>query len=291
MSTEIMQTITTLELQLKQLKESLSNGTPFVTPKKAKKERDPDAPKKEANVWVKFTQRVGELLKAASAEDADRADHFKGPATMVKSFSSMLKGKKEYDAWEDSEILEAFESWERPAPTPRKKSSDTESVASASSEKKERKKPAPKSDEEKAAISAKRKATIAAKKAGSLLGGDQEPGCPSSARASSVTSTDELIAQIDAIVGPAEPVEKAEKPESAEKPVDKKSFKKRTFTMEQLMTFTEKTIGGEDFGVNERGDVIDDEMKFVGSYNAAKDTIDRSAKEPADWASILVALQ
>lgn len=273
MSTEIIQTIVSLELQLKQLKESLSNGTPFVTPKKAKKERDPDAPKKEANVWVKFTQRVGELLKAASAEDADRADHFKGPATMVKSFSSMLKGKKDYDSWEDSEILEAFESWERPAPTPRKKSSDTESVASASSEKKERKKPAPKSDEEKAAISAKRKATIAAKKAGS------------------VTSTDELISQIDAIVGPAEPVEKAEKPESAEKPVDKKSFKKRVFTMEQLAAFSEKTIGGEDFGVNERGDVIDDEMKFVGSYNAAKDTIDRSAKEPADWAAILVALQ
>jgi len=267
MSTEIIQTIVSLELQLKQLKESLSNGTPFVTPKKAKKERDPDAPKKEANVWVKFTQRVGELLKAASAEDADRADHFKGPATMVKSFSSMLKGKKEYDTWEDSEILEAFESWERPAPTPRKKSSDTESVASASSEKKERKKPAPKSDEEKAAISAKRKATIAAKKG------------------SSVTSTDELISEIDAIV--EQPVEKAAPVAEPEK----KSFKKRTFTMVQLTAFSEKTIGGEDFGVNERGDVIDDEMKFVGIYNAAKDTVDRSAKQPADWAAILVALQ
>ena len=82
----IMQTIATLETQLNELKASLASSGSFpITPvKKAKKEKDPGAPKKEANVWIKFTQRVGGLLKVAAAVEGADAEHFKGPATMVK---------------------------------------------------------------------------------------------------------------------------------------------------------------------------------------------------------------
>jgi hypothetical protein len=157
-----------------------SNAAPATPPKKTPKVKDPNAPKKEPNVWVKFTQRVGTLLKTASEADGADPEHFKGPATMVKEFCSMLKGQKPYEAWADSEVLEAFDSWERPVHEPRaKKSSAAASVAASDSgsegngteasgsegSKKERKKPAPKTEEQKAAIAAKRAATIAAKKA------------------------------------------------------------------------------------------------------------------------------
>jgi len=162
-----------------------SNAAPATPPKKAPKVKDPNAPKKEPNVWVKFTQRVGTLLKTASEAEGADPEHFKGPATMVKEFCSMLKGQKPYEAWADSEVLEAFDSWERPVHEPRaKKSSAAASVAASDSgsegngsegngtegngtegSKKERKKPAPKTEEQKAAIAAKRAATIASKKA------------------------------------------------------------------------------------------------------------------------------
>ena len=172
----LLKTIQSLESQLHDLTAAITAGSeiPMSTPtKKEKKMKDPDAPKKEANVWIKFTQRVGTLLKTASTAEGADPEHFKGPATMVKEFCSMLKTQKPYEAWSDSEVLEAFESWERPVHEPRaKKSPTTSAVASdasdgaseAGSAKKERKKPAPKSDEEKAAIAAKRAATIAAKK-------------------------------------------------------------------------------------------------------------------------------
>jgi len=265
MSAAAMKKIESLEAQLAELKAAISSGAP-ITPVKTKKEKDPNAPKKPANDWIVFTQRVGNLLKAAGAADAARAEHFTGPATMVKSFSSMLKGQKPYASWSDDEVLEAFESWERPVQAPRaKKSAESSPAASApasdtgsvTSEKKERKKPAPKSDEEKAIIAAKRAATIAAKKAG---------GAPAPAP--------EVSAPVEAAPAPA-----------------KKLFKKAApaapaYTLEQLTDFVVLTIEDNEFGINARGDVIDDSMEYVGHYDAEKKVLDRSAPKPADWATI-----
>jgi hypothetical protein len=258
MSAAILKTIATLEMQLNELKSSIAGGAPM-TPVKTKKEKDPDAPKKPANVWIIFTQRVGNLLKEAASADVARAEHFKGPATMVKEFCSMLKGQKPYEAWADSEVLEAFESWERPVhakksasttPAESATSSDTGSVAG---EKKERKKPAEKTPEEKAAINAKRAATVAAKK----------------------------IAEAAPAVEPVAPAPATHAPKS-------KTFKKAapSFTMEQLADFSAMTIDGVELGVNPRGDVIDDEMEFIGHYNAETKTFDRNATKPADWSAI-----
>jgi hypothetical protein len=259
MSAAILQTIASLEMQLNELKTSLgAEPTLYSTPKKAKKEKDPDAPKKEANVWIKFTVRVGDLLKAASegASEEQKA-HFKGPATMVKEFCSMLKQTKPYEAWEDSEILEAFETWERPAPKPRKSasaaSSDAESTTA--SEKKERKKAAPKTDEEKAAINAKRAATIAAKKAAETKPEEPEVAAPE--------------------VAPVEEKPKTFKP------------KAKTYTLEQLQDFNERIIDGVNYGINARGDVADEDGKWVGRFDAAKNIIDKSGSEPADWSKCL----
>ena len=186
----------------------------------------------------------------------------------------MLKTQKPYEAWSDSEVLEAFESWERPVHEPRAKKSPATSAAAsdasdgaseAGSAKKERKKPAPKSDEEKAAIAAKRAATIASKKAAAPVA--------------------------EVIVAPVAVPEPVAAP--APEPVAKKAISKKaaakTYTMEQLTNFEPITIGDEEFGVNERGDVIDGDGAFIGVYDAAKKAINRNAKVPTDWADVTAA--
>jgi hypothetical protein len=200
---------------------------------------------------------------------------------MVKQFCTVLKNQKPYEAWADSEVLEAFESWERPPIAPRTKktpassavpsaaASDAGSVAgdSDSSAKKERKKPAPKSDEEKAAINAKRAATLAAKKI-----------------AASELKVDAVISEIAELVAVPEPVAVA-KPAAfkAKKVVEK-------YTMEQLTDFNEQSIDGMDYGVNARGDVIDSDLKYVGAYDTATKAIKRDAAAPADWDAIVKML-
>ena len=267
MSAVAMKKIESLEAQLAELKAAISSGAP-ITPVKTKKEKDPNAPKKPANDWIVFTQRVGNLLKAAGVADPSRAEHFTGPATMVKSFSSMLKGQKPYASWSDDEVLEAFESWERPVQATRaKKSADSSPASSApasdtgsvTSEKKERKKPAPKSDEEKAIIAAKRAATIAAKK---------------------LVAAGEVAVEAAPVAAPA-PAKKVFKKAAPAAPA---------FTLEQLTDFIATPIDGEEFGINARGDVIDGSMEFAGHYDAEKKVLDRSAPAPADWAAISAAL-
>jgi hypothetical protein len=269
----LLKTIASLESQLHELTSAITGGGEIAmsTPvKKAKKEKDPDAPKKEANVWIKFTQRVGTLLKAAAAVEGADPEHFKGPATMVKEFCSMLKTQKPYEAWSDSEVLEAFESWERPVHEPRAKKSATNSIASDSGSvtdapsKKEAKKRAPRTEEQKAATAAKRAATLAAKKA-------TEP----------VAEAAEVIVAPEPVAAPAPVAKKA--------PAVKKAVTPKTYTLEQLTNFESLSIEGEDFGVNERGDVIDSDGAFIGVYDSVKKSINRSAKAPSDWADVTAA--
>lgn len=85
--------------------------------KKAKKERDPNAPKKEANSWIKFTSRVNDILKANEG---------KLPGAEQKQFASSLKDKlivdlgkqklteEDYASISEEAILEARQSWVKP---------------------------------------------------------------------------------------------------------------------------------------------------------------------------------
>lgn len=108
-NTALLAALSQIEKTIAQMKEALGasgESKPMSTPKKAKKEKNPDAPKKEANPWIKFTQRVSNLLKEAKIET--------GPATVSKQFASALKDQKAYEEWTDEAILAAWPTWEKP---------------------------------------------------------------------------------------------------------------------------------------------------------------------------------
>jgi hypothetical protein len=160
----VMETISSLENQLTQLRSLLGDA------KKTKQKRavNPDA---KPNAWIDFLKRINALLKEAKHE---------GPATIGVLFAKHLKDSREgaYDM-DTVSMLEAFEAWATPEQIAhakslkraKKDSSTASSVAAseaeeasdapASVEKKERKKREPMTEEAKAA----RKEKMAAKKA------------------------------------------------------------------------------------------------------------------------------
>ena len=158
----LLRTIASLQADLASLQSALGvEGVSFAPAKgsKAKKVKDPNAEPKEPNVWIKFTQRVGALIKESHPDN-------KAPATIGKQFCSYLKEQKPYDQWVDSEILEAFTSWAPPEQSKmeiagKTKKTESTSVSESGSVTSERKKRAPLSDEAKAA----RKEKMAEKKA------------------------------------------------------------------------------------------------------------------------------
>ena len=253
--------------------EALLGGEVPLKAAKAKKVKDPNAPKKDPNVWIQFTTRVAGVLKAAAAAataagNAELAKSYGGPATIGKQFASFLKEQKSYDEWQDSEIVETFGGWEKPEVSKAAKaksesgsvSGDASDAASGSApEKKERKKREPMSDEAKAAMKAKRAATIAAK--------------PAAAAAAAAAA-----APVAPVAAPAAPAAPAAAKAKASKKVVKPSY-----TLEQLKDFEEKNIDGENYAVNARGDVANDECEFIGHWNGSSI---EDAAEPADWASL-----
>ena len=136
--------------------------------KKAKKERDPDAPKRAPTAWVLFTGRVRSVLSAAGFEKKDL-----GVDTIM--FSSSLKEENAVlDSWSDADILARRAAWVKPEVSKKKGSAPASvvledgEVAPSEDEapaKKERKNPwAGLTPEQKAERIAKMKAGKAAKK-------------------------------------------------------------------------------------------------------------------------------
>lgn len=100
----VLETIKDLETRLSALRKLVEGGAKT---KKPKKERDPDAPKREPNDWIKFTQRVDGLLKGADKSFKRVADS--------KKFAAHLKKGKTYAEWTDEAILAERETWAPPA--------------------------------------------------------------------------------------------------------------------------------------------------------------------------------
>jgi len=304
-----MSSVASMKAEIERLEAALGGLT--IKASKDKKAKDPNAPKRPANDYIKFTVRVGNLFKAAiaaakEAGDEDRIKQLAHPVTINKQFCSFLKDQRskevekngkqvtvpDYDAWEDTEIVEAFESWTPPEHSKmelaKKAKSATSSVdgseasadsdsapASASEAKKERKKREPMSEEAKAAMKEKRAATVAAKKAAAA---------PAAAEPSTA------VAEPAAEPAAAEPVAAPEPAAAAPTPAPKKSpIKKaaKTYTIEELKDFTPLTIEGVEYGVNKRGDVVDDDCGFVGLYNTTKKTLNKSAPKPENWDEIV----
>jgi len=261
-----------LKLEKELAKMKIALGVEGVkTPKKARKAKDPSAPKREPNVWIKFSSRVGLLLKTTA---------HKGPATIAKQFASHLKDIKPYDDWTDAEILHDFSSWSSHAkgtsaaaaePEAEEADASEDGFASAQSETEA---PAP------AAAPApvpeqKKKQTKAAKAAAAI--NTAIPAVvayvpPPVAKAPPSTAETLLT---NALLAAAPPAPAAFKPKAV-----KSKAAAPTYTTEQLSNFSEFEHNGQTYGRNERGDLVDTESNFVGRWNGkAIETI----PEPADW--------
>ena len=264
MNAEIKKELAELKAAVAELKTMLSK------PKagKAKKAVDPDAPKKEPNVWIKFTQRVGALLKAEHPDE-------KGPATIGKQFCSFLKEKKAYDLWEDAEILEAYAGWERPEVSKmelagktkkgsKPSSSATSEASSVAEEEGSKKTRKPQSEETKAAAALKRAANKAKK------------------AAEAVEEAEEAEEEAP------KPKAKADKPKEAKPKETKPKAPKVEYSIEQLTDFDSFTHEGVDYGRNARGDVVNGDGAFVGHWNGK--TVNKKATKPADWAEVEAAM-
>jgi hypothetical protein len=128
-----------------------------------------EKPKRPANAWILFTQRVERAIREQEAE-AGVTGSAKMKTVVVKQFASHLKGLKAYEEWDNSSIIAALSGWSAPPP---KAASSAASAASAGSKatvsSASSKKTAELSEEEKEAKrqekAAKAAATRAAKKA------------------------------------------------------------------------------------------------------------------------------
>jgi hypothetical protein len=104
----IIAAVAELESRLSALKSLVGGGAgggaPAVaTTKKPRKARDPDAPKREPNAWIKFSMRVRALLKE-NEQEFELAKH-------MMSFTKHLKDTVGMDV-DDAGILAARASWE-----------------------------------------------------------------------------------------------------------------------------------------------------------------------------------
>jgi len=256
----LLRTIASLQSELAALQSALGVEGVVIAPAKgakAKKVKDPNAEPKEPNVWIKFTQRVGALIKEANPDN-------KAPATIGKQFCSFLKEQKPYDKWADADILDAFTSWSPPEQSKMelagktKKASSSASESGSVSDATERKKRAPLSDEAKAARKEKMAATKAAKEA---------------------AAAPEVEKPIEDIVAPAPaPAKAAFKPKVVAKP---------SYTMEQLIDLDGFEFEGVSYGRNCRGDVVNEDGSYFGHWNGK--TVTKGAA-PADWAAIQAAM-
>jgi hypothetical protein len=251
-----------LEAVAKLLKEH-SAAAPAVAPKKAKKSKKSSdsadssepKPKREANDWIKFSQRVEQLVRATE-EAAETPKEQKMRTTVVKQFASHLKTLKAYAEWDDSDIQTALAEWTPPETSKRetKRKDSASSAASAASKEKPKRKW---SDEAKAAAAAKRAAKKAAAAAASVADSDDESEAEKKPVAKPVAPS-------------AEKPKKVIKPKVAEKPKVSDS------------RFHKWTHAGTDYWKNARGDVVSEEMDWVGHWDGKK--IDESAKQPEDLA-------
>ena len=210
--------------------------------KKVKKEKDPDAPKKEANDWIQFTQRARTALVGSGAE-------LKG--FVCQQYCAVLKEKlpmktdekgkevPDYGSISDAEIITRFKSWAPPeqSKAAAAKASSPPAEAVPAAEKPKRKW----SDEAKAAAAEKRAATKAAK-----------ASAPS-------PSTKPVLVKPTGGSNAAAPVQEGD-----------------------AMDFAIVKIGGATYMRNFRGDLMTEDYDWVGRYNEKSKTIDRSFPIPAD---------
>lgn len=294
----MLEAIASMEKELARMKAALGvEGVSLpIKAKKAKKERDPDAPKREPNVWIRFTQRVDAALKAAAeaakaAGDEETAKRYGGPAVIAKQFASHLKDQKAYDAWTEEEMVAAFDSWTRPEVSKQEAAGKTKKAKAASAAASEASSVAgddagsvhsAAAEKPKRVISEEQKAKMAAGRAAAKAKRDAEKAAAAVAEggAEPAPAAEEKPAE-------APKPAKAFKPKAVAKASSAAAAAEKTYTLEELKDFEPFEYEGVEYGVNKRGDVVDSDGEFFGRYNAETKVLDKSAKAPANWAELL----
>jgi hypothetical protein len=230
--------------------------------KKEKKEKDPDAPKKEPNDWINFCSRGRKALEAGGLKPGFAVQQYCSslketlPMLTVTDANGKEKQVPNYASISDEEILARFKSWTAPeqsnaaakraSPSAAERASPSAAAAAGAPAEKPKKQW---SEAAKASAAEKRALTKAAKVAGAA---------PASAWASPNKDEPKAVAAKPADAKPAA-VEEAD------------------FT-----EFTPIKIGGKDYLVNCRGDLMDADYEWVGHYDAKSKKINKAAKKPAD---------
>lgn len=163
---KLIDTVLAMRKQMASLESQLATLTGVELPpagkrgRKARKPRDPDAPKREPNDWIKFTQRVRELLK-------EKDLGFKMAKHGLAFAKSLKEVYPEYTC-DDKQILAARKTWVPPVAAEESAAEETAAETSAAEEtgddapKKRGRKPM--TDEQKAEAKAAREAKKSASK-------------------------------------------------------------------------------------------------------------------------------
>lgn len=68
---------------------------------------------------------------------------------------------------------------------------------------------------------------------------------------------------------------------------DRKTAYRRSYTLWELQDWNEIEINGTTYGINKRGDLINDEGEFIGWCARATKKVMWDAPEPDDWRSVM----
>jgi len=263
----IMKQLEILENAMYEIKKTL--GVADVVPaaasrgaKRAKKEKNPDAPKRAPSDYIVFSSKtVGPLIRESEAA-LDKSEKTK--VGTITQFAGHLWGQK-HEGWTPESIMAEWENFTPPSVSKQtlegKSKSSRSSTGSAEKSEPEADAPdagkktrKPQSEETKKAAAAKRAATLAAMKA--------------------ATASEPAPAEEAAPAAPAPPKAKLQlKPKA-------KAAEPKTVDLK----LDPWTHDGTDYLKNERNDVVSIDGEWVGRWNGTE--IDESVPEPADFETL-----
>jgi hypothetical protein len=232
--------------------------------KKAKKEKDPNAPKKEPNSWIKFTQHVREVLLAGGCElkgfiGQQYCKDVKGKLPTVEENGKQVP---DYDSISDEDLLSGFKSWTPPEQSAAAAARASKASSEAGSDSEEAP-PSPSATEKPKrtwsdAAKAKAKERAAAKKAAKAEAPVASPPKPAAAPAPVVPSAPVKASKVKVAAPPPPP------------PV----------VEGDITEFAPVIINKRNYLRNCRGDILDEKYEWVGRYDGK--SIDTKFAKPAD---------
>ena len=222
--------------------------------KKAKKEKDPSAPKKEPNDWINFTQRgrkallaAGHELKGFVGQQYCAVLKEKLPSKTVTSSDGKTKEMPDYDSISDAEIVSRFKSWTPPEQSKAAAAKASNSTGSSPVEAPVAAAPAPDAEKPKRKWSDEAKLKAAEKRAATKAAKAGVPAAAAAAAPAPVAAPLAVV-EMDGDITEFEPV----------------------------------TISGTSYLKNCRGDILSEEYDWVGRLSADGKTINKKFPKPSD---------